>query len=113
MTHLFRQSGLAACVLFLLGSVPAQAEQIGRVTMLSVRSSDGLIHFELDGARGPRPACAEQHGYWVIRNENSDTGKRQYAMLLAARATGQVLTVTGAGVCDRWADGESVNSINW
>lgn len=92
----------------------AQAgSQMGRITSLIFRASDGLVYFYLEGSASARPACAQGQVYWVIRDEKSEAGKRQIAMLLAARAQNVPIHVTGTNACERWGDGESVDSINW
>lgn len=47
----------------------------------------------------------------MIKDENSATGKRQFALLTAARLTGAVITVSGTGACTRWGNGEDVDGI--
>lgn len=90
---------------------PAHAgSQIGKIKTLTVRASDGPVYFVLEGQLNERPACATG-GYWMIRAEDSTTGKRQLAMLLTARATGQPVTVIGFNTCTRWPDGEDVNEL--
>jgi hypothetical protein len=111
--HLMKSWVLGVAVGLLTASTCAQASsQTGRVADLVVRSSDGLIYLNLEGpAREGRPPCASNHAYWMIRDENSGTGKRQYAMLLTAKATGRRVFISGTGQCTRWADGEDIDSI--
>lgn len=87
--------------------------QLGRITSLVFRASDGLVYFYLEGSPSARPACAQSQVYWVIRDEKSEAGKRQIAMLLTARALNAPIHVNGTNACERWSDGESVDSINW
>ncbi|MEN3157329.1 hypothetical protein ABC502_02980 [Alkalimonas sp. NCh-2] len=96
----------------MLWSLPALAgEQTGTVNHLLVRASDGLVYFYLEGsAKTNSPACA-RNDYWMIRDENSEVGKKQYAMLLAAQASGKRVKVVGLNTCQRWGDGEDVNFI--
>lgn len=92
----------------------AQAgSQLGRITSLVFRASDGLVYFYLEGSPSARPGCAQGQVYWVIRDEKSEAGKRPIAMLLAARAQNAPIHVNGTNACERWGDGESVDSINW
>lgn len=86
--------------------------QTGTVVYVTVRSSDGLIIFVLNGYMSSAPACAT-HGYWIIRDENSNAGKQQYAMLLAAQAAGKVVRADGRNTCVRWSDGEDVDTIKF
>ena len=83
--------------------------QIGTVSSVIVRASDGLTYFTLNGAaKSDNPTCAT-NSYWMIKDENSEVGKKQYAMVLAAQASGRELTVVGMNSCTRWSDGEDVN----
>jgi len=92
--------------------VPAFAgSQTGQVSKVVIRASDGLVYFFMDGPSTARPACVSNMLYWMIRDENSTAGKRQLAALLAARASGQVITVRGSDTCNRWYNGEDVDSI--
>ncbi|WP_246022722.1 hypothetical protein [Cognatilysobacter terrigena] len=89
------------------------SSQSGQVIKIQVRASDGLILFYLDGAPSAKPACTNGHTYWMIKDEKSETGKRQLAMLMAARAAGLPVTVLGTGACTRWPDGEDVDSVEY
>lgn len=88
----------------------ADGIQTGTVTNLYVRAADGLIYFTLSGTPSGHPTCATG-GFWVLKDENSNVGKQQFAMLLTARAQGSPITVWGAGVCKRWLDDEDVNLL--
>jgi hypothetical protein len=81
-------------------------EQIGTILYVRVRASDGLIYFALNGTKtGASPSCAT-NSYWIIRDENSNAGKQQYGMLLAAQLAGRSVAVSGLNSCARWIDGE-------
>ena len=109
---------LASCYALAL---PAMAgTEIGTVKDLFVRDSDGLIWVDLTqvpGSGGPfgpeRAACAVTRTYWMIPNETTDTGKRLFAMLLAAQLGGRVVTIHGKGTCNRWPDGEDIETVNF
>lgn len=102
-----------AVIATLLFVVPAVAgQQTGTVAMLLVRQSDGMVYFYLDGTATGKPACAT-NAYWMIKDENSNAGKQMLAMLLAARAQGQAITVVGNNTCTRWSDGEDVDQIRF
>jgi hypothetical protein len=93
-------------------STPAPAgQQAGQVTVLIKRASDGLIYFHLTGQATGRPSCAANTTYWMVKDENSLTGKQQLAMLMTARTTGQTITVVGSGTCLRWGDGEDLDYV--
>lgn len=96
-------------LLVLIVSPVFAGKQTGKVEMLIVRASDGLIYFTLSGgSKTDSPACATA-GYWMIKDENSNVGKQQYSMILAAHASGKTVTVSGANACSRWRDGEDVD----
>ena len=85
--------------------------QIGTVDYIIVRASDGLVYFTIKGgSKNDNPACAT-NGYWMIKDENSNSGKLQYSMVLSAQASGKTISVTGMNTCTRWGDGEDVNYI--
>lgn len=86
------------------------SEQTGLITMLYVRASDGLILVQLDGARTSMPACATQP-YFLIKAENTSTGKQQYAQLLASRLSRQLVRIIGGNTCIRWHDGEDIDVV--
>lgn len=98
-------------VVSLFSTTAYAGSQVGTIDFIIARASDGLTYFGLKGAaKDASPACATQ-GYWMIKDENSEAGKKQYAMLLAAQASGRPVIVHGMGTCTRWRDGEDVNSI--
>ena len=98
-------------------AVPAAfgGTQTGKIKSVYVRNSDGLIWFDLNPNGFPpasgRPACAAGTAYWIVPNENTDTGRRLYAMLLSAFASGHTVQITGSDTCGRWPDGEDVDNI--
>jgi len=95
----------------LMSSLLVAGSQTGTVDYIIVRASDGLIYFTLkDAAATNRPSCATIN-YWMIGDENSNSGQAQYAMVLSAQASGKSVTVEGMGFCKRWPDGEDVNAI--
>lgn len=85
-------------------------EQTGKILSLTVRAGDGLISFTMENTATGKPACAK-YSYWIIADENSVTGKQQLAMLITARASGQVISVYGSNSCVRWNDGGNVAGI--
>ncbi len=101
---------VATCAAIL--SLPAAAgSQAGQLTVLRTRSSDNLVFFYLNGTATGRPACAAGTTYWMIKDENSATGKRQFAMLMSAMLAGKTVSVSGTGACTRWGDGEDVEEV--
>ncbi|HKS72845.1 MAG TPA: hypothetical protein VJQ82_06570 [Terriglobales bacterium] len=109
---------MRACILFLASSalfVPLQSFGAGTITgtvdWVITRASDGLVYVNIVGTPTGRPTCAQGTTYWMIANENSETGKKQYAMLVAAKLAGSTIIITGSGLCTRWVDGEDIDSI--
>jgi hypothetical protein len=70
------------------------------------------LSFFVDGTPSGKPACARV-AYWMIRDENSAAGKRLIAALMAAKAAQRPIHVNGSNTCQRWPDGEDVESITW
>ncbi len=100
-----------AAILISMMSLSHAGEQIGTIQYVRVRASDGLIYFALSGgAKSGSPPCATVD-YWMIRDENSNAGKQQYAMLLAAQLAGRAVAIAGLSTCARWVNGEDVNEI--
>lgn len=97
--------------LSLIASPAMAGTQTGYITFLQVRDTDGLVYFGLTGTATGKPACAF-HSPWSITNENSDTGKRLFALLMSAHAAGQQVSVTGKNTCTRWADQEDVATVS-
>jgi len=94
-----------------LGSVISAGGQVsGSVDQVIQRASDGLTYVYINGTPTGSPACAGRT-YFIIADENSEAGKKQFAMLLVAKATGQRVIVTGTGTCARWPDGENIELI--
>lgn len=91
--------------------VPATAGTVtGTIQWVIARSTDGLTYAAINGTASGKPACATQ-GYWIITDENSEAGKKQYAMLLLAEASGETVTVVGDNTCTRWSDAEDIEYI--
>ncbi len=102
---------LLLCALF-TASAWAAGTQTGQVTKIQIRASDGLVWFNMNGTAAGHPPCAF-YNYWMIKDENSNAGKQQLTQLLAARSSGQAITVTGGGTCTRWPNGEDVVEIDY
>lgn len=88
----------------------AAGGQTGKIKFLTVRGSDGLVLVELDGQASGKPACAP-YSYWILKDETSLTGKQQLALLIAAKAAGQTVAISGTGNCTRWRDGEDIDTV--
>jgi hypothetical protein len=101
---------LCAGLCFGASGLASAGSQTGHIVHLHVRASDGLIYVILDGPVSGRPACATIN-YWMVKNETSSTGKQQLAQLLAARVSGQEITIVGTNTCTRWSDGEDIDDV--
>lgn len=110
LQHIRITSILAIMLTLSINTSVLAGSQIGKITHLTVRQSDGLIYFNVSNTAHNKPSCAT-HPYWMIRNEKSQVGKVQYAMLLTAQAAKRTIAVTGNNTCSRWGDGEDVNAI--
>ena len=99
----------AATLSMLFGTAVA-SEQVGRITSLLVRASDGLVAVELEGTRAAKPACAV-YNYWLIKTESTTAGKQQHATLLAAKLSGKSVRIVGSNQCTRWHDGEDIDGL--
>jgi hypothetical protein len=66
----------------------------------------GQFFFNHDGVRTGRPACETVTNRWVINN--TAAGKMQISVLLAAKVMNKKIWITGNGLCDVWADTETV-----
>ncbi|MFB2659814.1 hypothetical protein [Shewanella mangrovisoli] len=85
--------------------------QSGLITQINVRS-DGLHWVVLLGERSDMPACTQGHyKYWMIKDENTTYGKSQFSMVLAAYLSGKKVTIIGSGACNRWGDGEDIETL--
>lgn len=104
---------ITAGLVSVLGLATAQAggQVNGVVSSVQVRDSDGLIVVFVNGTNTGRPACAASTTYWIIPNENSESGKKLYALLLAAKVSGISVQINGNGTCNRWVDGEDINYV--
>lgn len=104
-------SAVPVAVGLLSTTVPATAGTVtGTILWVIARSTDGLTYAAINGTASGKPACATQ-GYWIITDENSEAGKKQYAMLLLAQASGATVTVEGNNTCTRWSDAEDIQYI--
>ncbi len=100
---------VAALILGGALSAASAGSQTGTVQILYGRS-DGLHLVTLSGAHMNKPACASWD-YWIIKNESTSFGRSQFATLLAAKLSGDQVSITGDGTCSRWPDGEDIQSV--
>ncbi|MCW0386945.1 MULTISPECIES: hypothetical protein [Xanthomonas] len=108
-----RSHTLAAVLLVLwLPTGLASASRVtGTIKDLYVRSTDGVHYVVVNGTPSQRPTCAGNTTYYMIRDETSDVGKAQLAMLLSAYMAGKPVWIEGTDACTRWSDGEDIHSV--
>lgn len=98
-------------LLALVGANAMAEGVVGTVAAVLTRASDGLTYAVINGTATGQPACATRT-YFMIMNETSAAGQRQYAMMLAAKASGMSVVITGNNICTRWGDGENIDAIS-
>lgn len=98
-------------ILTLTSTISTAGSQSGKVGTLYARA-DNLHLVELVGGTEKinSPDCANQN-YWLIKDENSASGKSQFSQLLAAKMAGKTVSIRGLNTCKRWLDGEDINTI--
>lgn len=106
MKHYFVLLVIFCCVSLFAG------QSSGYVDSLLVRDSDGLVYFFLrdEVVLSEKPSCATKK-YWMVKSENSVAGKNQLSLLMAAQMAGKKVKVYGYHTCERWGDGEDVNTV--
>ncbi len=101
---------LAVLISPLFAHVSNAGTVTGTIDRLYVRDSDGLTYVIINAVATGQPACAT-NAYWMIKDETSESGKKQFSMLLAAKLAGATVQIHGANTCTRWADGEDINNL--
>ena len=67
----------------------------------------------LSGTHHDEPSCAQQYNvdYWIVKDETSQGGKAQIAMLLGAKLSGKKVKIIGLNTCSEWHDGEDIRRV--
>lgn len=112
-TRRFRTCVAFLLALSLLPGAASASSVTGTIKDLSVRATDGVHYVVINGTPTQRPSCAANTTYYMIKDEASDTGKAQLAMLLSAYMAGKPVWIEGAGACTRWGDGEDVGTVSF
>lgn len=105
-----RRACLAAA-LAVVSSATVAGDITGYVTHVVTRDSDGLTYAVVAGTPSNRASCAAATSYWIVAAETTESGKKQYALLLSAKTSGLRVTINGKGTCTRWSDGEDINTL--
>ncbi len=86
-------------------------EQEGKVLAVVARG-DGAHYVTLSGKDEAKPGCHNSNfPIWVIKDENSTLGKSQFAMLIAAKTSGNTIKIKGTNACTRWHDAEDIDYV--
>ncbi|MBB5941857.1 hypothetical protein [Xanthomonas sp. 3307] len=112
-TRRFRTCVAFLLALSLLPGAASASSVTGTIKDLSVRATDGVHYVVINGTPTQRPTCAANTTYYMIKDETSDTGKAQLAMLLSAYMAGKPVWIEGTGACTRWGDGEDVGTVSF
>lgn len=110
-TRRFRTFAAAVLVLSLLPGLAFASRVSGTIKDLYVRSTDGVQYVVINGTPSQRPVCAANTTYYMIRDETTDAGKAQLAMLMSAYMAGKPVWVEGTDACTRWGDGEDIHNV--
>lgn len=81
----------------------------GQVTYITTMNN-GIILFDVSGARTTRPACATQVR-WAF-NGSTAAGHAKLASLLTAYARQVTVNIFGTATCVSWGDTEEVDYFN-
>lgn len=104
---------ILGAMVVLMSATPAMGSSAtGKISTLRTRATDGLQIVTIQGTHTGSPACAT-YDYFMIRDEKSDAGKAQFAMLMAAFLSDKAVTIDGSGSCQRWGDGEDIAAVSY
>lgn len=87
------------------------AGESGYVKIVSTASASNLgnhIHVKVSTTPTMRPACATHTTWHFTLPLDTAWGKNLYAMLLAAKATGTTVWLSGTGACSQESDIETL-----
>ena len=59
-----------------------------------------------------KPECNKYQGRWTI-NIDTEIGKAQYSLILAAQASGSEVRVNGMNTCNLWFNSEDVHWVGY
>jgi hypothetical protein len=104
---------LAVASLLLLGASPSQAARSSTdVKIVTMALGTGGNAVFIRASANPEGTSCHTHNYWhYIVSLDTVLGKNMYAMLLAAAAGGQSVSLSGADVCNLWDGVESLRAV--
>ncbi|SFJ62728.1 hypothetical protein [Caulobacter sp. UNC279MFTsu5.1] len=105
-----RLFGAALCAAFLSLAPAAHASdaQAGYITNIIPFGDGGVILFDHDGSRSPRPACATLPQRWAF-NASGAGGQARLSALLTAFAAHKRIEISGLATCSQWGDTETLS----
>jgi hypothetical protein len=100
----------------LLFAKPASAVGLAQhvtITQLHIRKSIGEVVFvRLSAAPATPGSCVSIGGPWHFSLAvNSEVGKKMLAVLVAAKASGALVTIDGTGLCSEYGGIESMDGV--
>lgn len=106
---------LASVALFLAGtSGMASAGQVANaaiVHLTTIQQDGNLLFINVNQASTNPPACSTNPGFQFVLALNTTLGQQTMAMLLAARASGALVTIVGSGDCGVFATIETAVNV--
>lgn len=108
-----RKWKITALLLLLVLSASAQADKNvqGTVNTLIQRASDGLIYVRINGTANEIGCASSADTFWAIHDEDTEEGKRQFAMLMLAYANRSVVVLTAMSTCNRYPGLQDIQEV--
>ena len=78
-----------------------------RIEHVGTFNGNNIVFFCTDQV-ADKPECNTFHDRWTI-NLDTEVGKAQYSLILAAQAAGSVIRVNGLNTCNLWSNSEDVH----
>jgi hypothetical protein len=100
---------------FLLSTIANAASSITNVTVKEAainRAYGNYVFIHLSSASSGAPSCAINTYWQYTLSLDGLASKELYSMLLAAAASGKLVSLTGTGLCSEFYSVESLQSIN-
>jgi hypothetical protein len=82
----------------------------GKIVQIAAYRSPAVAFVLLD-SQPTLASCANNSSWTYVLPMNTDQDKKLFAMLLEARSTGRIVTITGTGACADFAGIESASYI--
>ena len=82
-----------------------------RIEHVGTFNDKSIVFFYTDQV-ADKPECNTYSGRWTI-NLNTEVGKAQYSLILAAQAAGAAIRVNGRNTCNLWNNSEDVHWVGY